>query len=211
MDYTSLIGDKATEGSIKSWVNYANIPVTSILTEAQAEIYRHLRVREMRTSALVTIASGNITAALPTGYLDPLKLTHRNSGIPFVHKTQEDLDEVRTWDEAAANWEQGLPSSYSVYNEVLNFDMRADAAYPCVFHFYKTPTALSGANLTNWLTTRYPRLLRVACLRAANEYMENLDKVDRYDRQTKEIIQEINVLDDLSLTGVDAHQEYRRG
>ena len=211
MNYTTLVAAKSTDGSIRNWLNYDRIPAEIILTEAQARIYQHLRTREMRASVDLTIASGDITAPLPTGYIDPIKMTHRDNRWAFVHKMQEDLREVRFWDEDAGNYTQGTPSAFSVFNEVLNFDMRADQAYPVVFDFYKRPDALSGANETNWLTTRYPHLLRVACLRAAAEHMDAADKIERYSAQFDRIIQEVNVLDDLSLTGVDAHMEYRRG
>lgn len=211
MDYTTLIAAKSTDGSIKNRLNYDRIPVVSILEEAQTEIYRLLRAREMRASVDITIALGDITAPLPAGYLDPIKMTLRDSGARVTHKTQDDLREVRCWDETTSNWSTGMPYAYAVFNELINFDCRAEAAYPAIFDFYKSPTLLSVENPTNWLTTRYPRLLRVACLREAADHMDAADKIERYEGQFQRLIQEINVLDDLSLTGVDAHVEYRNG
>lgn len=209
MNYTTLVGAKGTAGSIKSWIAHASVPSTDILTEAESEIYRHLRTREMRASTTVTIADAAITAALPTGFIDPIRLVHRDNNFAITLKPDQDLQELRTWDTTTSAWAEGIPSRFAIFDELLQFDVTANAAYTCKLLYYKTPTALSGANETNWLTTRYPRLLRVACLRAAADFMENMEKFGVYDRQVKEIIQEINVLDDLSLSGADPSLEYR--
>jgi hypothetical protein len=209
MNYTTLTGAKSVSGSIKSWINYSNIPVTEILAEAETEIIRKLRVREMRASATVTIASGAITAALPSGFIDPIRLLHRDSGIPFKSLPPDDLQELRLWDESAADHVEGMPTRFSVFDELLQFDMKADAAYTCKIIYFKRPDALSGANETNWLTTRYPRLLRIACLRSAYEHMKNAEMKASYEAEMRLMLAEIEQESDLSMIGADPHLEYR--
>ena len=68
MDYTTLVSDNTTNGSIKYWINYSRIDAAGILTDAQAWIYQRLRVRDMLQTADVTISSGASTAAFPSDY-----------------------------------------------------------------------------------------------------------------------------------------------
>lgn len=207
MDYSTLIAGKDTYGSIKSWISYEKIAIDAILEEAQTYLYSRLRTREMRATADVVLASGAITAALPARYIDPISMKMRDWNYDLKHKTQQSLEARRVWSPDLNNWAQGLPSSFSVYNGVLNFDMRADQAYPLRFSFFEQPALLGVSNQTNFLTERYPLLLRLACMRGAAEFMEAMDKFDRYDRRLKEAIAEIDVMDELSLTGVDLDLE----
>jgi hypothetical protein len=208
MDYTTLIADKNTYGSIKSWISYDRIAIDAILEEAQTYLYSRMRVREMRATADVVLSSGAITAALPTRYIDPISMKMRNFNYGIKHKTQESLEARRNWDTALNNWSQGLPSVFSVYNEVINFDIRADQNYNLRFSFFQQPALLGVSNQTNFLTERYPMLLRLACMRGAAEFMEAMDKFERYDRRLKEAIAELDVMDELSLTGIDLDLEH---
>ena len=209
MDYTTLVGDKSTSGSIKNWMNYSNLPVTNLLTEAESEIYRRLRTREMRAEASVTISSGSITAALPTSFIDPIRLIHRENGFPIKFVPADDLAECRMWDESAANWTQGIPTRFSVFEELLQFDYRADAAYTARMLYYKRPAALSVSNTSNWLTVRYPRLVRIACMKAAAEFMKNMDMKNSYEAEMERMFLQIDQETDLSMTGADPFLEYR--
>ena len=75
MDYNSLIGDKTVPGSIKLWINNALIDVGTILSEAQALIYQHLRVREMIVSDYAFVmAQGDYSKPLPARFLDPIAM-----------------------------------------------------------------------------------------------------------------------------------------
>jgi hypothetical protein len=209
MNYTTLIAGKDTDGSIKSWISYGLIPSTTILAEAETEIFRRLRTREMRATATIALAEGAITAALPTGYLDPIALKHRDTGQGVVLKPTEDLLELRVWSDSDSNYCEGRPSYFAVHDDVLNFDVRADQAYTLNMAYWKRPTALSADNQTHFLCTRYPALLRVACMRSAAEFMEAMDKFDRYEARLEKMLREIAVMDDLSLTGLDPSTEYR--
>lgn len=211
MDYTTLTGDKSTSGSIKNWMNYSNLPVDEILAEVETEIIRNLRTREMRASATVTITSGSITAALPAGFIDPVRLIHRDTRIEIQAVPMDDIEETRNWSGTDSNYAEGMPTRFSVFNELLQFDMRADAEYVCTMLYYKRPDALSGSNPSNWITTRYPRLVRVACMKAAAEHMKNMEMKNSYEAEMLRMIAEVNQEADLSLTGAIAHMEYRNG
>lgn len=208
--YSTLIAAKSTAGSIKSWVNFGLVPSEIILAEAQTEIYRRLRTREMRKTFAFALAQGAMTAPFPTGFLDPVAIFNRDlASSKLKMKTPEELLGLRLYDTAANAYVQGEPYYFSVFDEVLNFDVPANGAKNYTLMYYGQPAVLSGANEDNFLTTRYPALLRFACLRCAAEHIESWDRVERYEAKVKELLREIEVMDDLANVGVDPSLEYR--
>src|SRR4051794_30484690 len=103
MNFNDLIGPKSRTGSIQSFVRYKPVPGEVILEDAQALIFQQLRVREMRASSLVTLGVGAFTAALPTGYLEPIAMFDREgwSVIPDGYVSEDQLLRLRTYDNDA--------------------------------------------------------------------------------------------------------------
>lgn len=202
MDYTALVADASTTGSIKSWINYSRLDAPGILEEAQAWIYSRIRVRQMVSSADISITSGASTAAYPTGYLDPIHL-----GIPGVvpRIRLRDIEWFRTtlgWDETAA-MPSGVPTFWTDIGELIQFNTAADQAYTAKMVYFKTPTALGPSNLTNFLTTKYPTLLRRTCLMFAAEARKEYDLMDREEQRAMIAVQEVNVESDRAMRGLE--------
>lgn len=246
MDFLELVGAKTKPGSILNFVNYKKVPVEVVLTEAEAFIYSRLRVREMKADASITLAEHAWTAALPTGYLDPIAMRDRVGArdmIPHHHIEEAGLLRRRVFDEDAyttlvgsltvgatamvvadysnfpstvpfsilidaeailvtagagtANWtitrgfggttaavhangatvdgalEAGTPMNVAVFNELFQFECKADEIRRFDLVYYKTPAALSASNTTNFLTRRYPHIVRVGCMAGAASYMKD--------------------------------------
>lgn len=202
MNYTTLVADATTEGSIKYAINYSRIDSAGILEEAQAWIYQRLRVRQMMASANVSISSAASTASFPTGYLDPLQLS-----IPgYVSRIRlKDVEWFRShlgWDEDAV-MPEGVPSYWCDFDTTINFDTKADQAYTAKMIYFKKPDALSGSNLTNWLTDRYPTLLRRVCLMFAAEARKEYEIMDRAEMRALQAIDEIRAESDLAMRGME--------
>ncbi len=210
MDYTTLVADKTTDGSIKQWMNYGLLPVTTLLEEAQTELYRRLRVREMKSEATISVTSGSKTASLPTNFIDAISLHYRD-GSELVKKSERDIITARMYDETAGDYVSARMGKFAVFDELLQFDYRADQAYSLTMIYYKQPALLSGSNTTNFLTSRYPRLLRIACIRSAAEFMNNDTKFAQMEESLVKALAEIDVMDDMSQLGVDPSAEYRHG
>lgn len=202
MDYTTLVADATTTGSIKYWINYSRIDAAGILTEAEAWIYSRLRVRQMTAAEDVVIASGASTAEFPTGYLDPIHF-----GIPGHVNTIRLVDAERFrgdlgWDTSAV-LPEGPPTRWSDLGGSIQFNYKADQAYTAKLAFYKKPTALSADNLTNFLTDRYPTLLRRVCLMYAAEARKEYDTMDRSEIKALEMIEQIKAESDMSMRGLE--------
>lgn len=203
MNYTDLIAAKTNTGSVKYWINYDPVPVEAVIEDAEAFIYSRLRVREMRASTTLSLASGDSTEALPTGFLDPISMVDKNPGTPIVQVEEGRLLELRSYDETTGLMTSGVPGRYAIFDEVFNFDVRADAARSLVLVYYKRPTALGASNATNWLTTRYPNLLRAAILAHAADFRQDDGNYKRWMERAAALITAANAESDLSRRGTN--------
>lgn len=172
MDYTTLVADRDTAGSIKNWVSNSTIPSTTVLSEAEDWIYRRLRVRNMLAVDEGTMSTSNAYVALPTGFLASRSFWYSGTDkAELEHKTLTDIEAARTYDGAGV-LASGKPNQFWVDGTNAYFSLTPDQAYSYRWWFYKQLDALSASNETNFLTDRHPRLLRCACLAFANEFMK---------------------------------------
>jgi hypothetical protein len=102
---------------------------------------------------------------------------------------------------SANNMVAGLPACWGVWDETMQFDMAANTAWQGKLLYYRQPTLLSASNPTNFLTNRYPKLMRVACLAAAAEYMKDDQEYTKQLGALNNMIQTTATFDDLSYRG----------
>lgn len=200
MDYATLIADKDTPGSIKSWVNYSKPPVADIVLDTEAYIYQRLRVREMMFTSTVTISSGASTATLPTRWLDPIAVYLRDPFYPLAHKTIGFILGARVYDESVLI--EGIPNYYAVSDGTFQFDVKAEEALTLDVAYFASLVPLSTSS-TNFLTTRYPLLVRQACVAFAAWYMKDYEEMKNGLAIVDGMIDDIKSSDDLSSRGVD--------
>ena len=67
--------------------------------------------------------------------------------------------------------------------------------------YYDTPAALGSGNETNFLTIRYPILLRSACMMRAYEHMKQTALATGYMQKAMADINEANVTSDMARRG----------
>jgi hypothetical protein len=206
MTYEALVADKSRAGSIRNWVNYAPVPAETILSEAQAFIYKHLRVREMRASTSLSLVSGTEYVALPTDYLSTIGMRSKLYG-EMPEYTAEYMDgNIRRYDSSEALL-SGKPSCFAVYDERFNFDLNPDAAMTVRLLYYQSPTVLSDTVNTNFLTDKYPTMLRYAALAYAADYMRDMTNYQAWLKQALSEIEGANIEDDANLSHVSTIAE----
>jgi hypothetical protein len=208
MDYTTLVGPKSTPGSLASWSNYGLAPASDVLTDAQSLIYMTLRVREMLSDAVpIAVGLGVNSVALPADFLDPIDL--RNAfGQKLPHKDAIGVMNRRTYD-AAGVPAVGQPGVYAIFGEKMQFDVVTNAATTLSLIYFQTPAALSPTNTTNFLTRRYPNLLRTACLAVAADFRKHEADYNRNVQRMTTLITTINAENDLYLRGVEVDADWR--
>lgn len=209
MDYNTLVGAKTVAGSIASWANYGLAPVTVILDEAQALIYQHLRVTEMRSDLTsVPIASGAVKWTTPADWLEPIAVFNQYRA-PLRKYDPTDLA-LRRGKDGDGVTVTGQPSSYALFGGAVQFDCAADSdlTYECLY--YRSLPLLASGNQTNFLTARYPSLLRTACLAMAADFRKDDDDYARNVQRLEALIASVAVKDDLSNAGIEVDADYSR-
>jgi hypothetical protein len=202
VDYSALAGGKSQSGSLKYWVNHSILPVDDILTDAQGEIYARLRSREMRASTDINVAIGDFATALPGDFLDPISFKDQYK-CDIALRDPGVLEDMRGFDSAGALL-KGPISDYAIYDEKLQYDMASNAAATFKLVYFKRPALLSVSNNTNFLTTRYPNLLRAAALKHAYAFRKAWDESTRHAQALEAYLQTIEINDDLSNRGIDS-------
>jgi len=198
MNYNTLTGAKSQEGSIKYWVNWDKAPVATIVDEAQAWLYRRLRVLPMRT-----FASGNIAAGA-----DAILLPERFSGLISLKRTGDGRGKIRLWGterfESILAFEsdnttliEGTPTIACLDASQLRLNVRADQAYGYRMWFWQKPEKISPSVQTNLITENYPDLLRATLLAFANEHRKDRDEAARWFDLAMAGINDANVEADL--------------
>ena len=174
MDYTTLIGDRNTSGSIANWMNDSRIPAVAddIIGDAFGNICMRLRHWRMQTTPTpVTVAAGVDSVVVPDDFIEPAFLTYAGDGPPLEMST---IEEVVSRFAYVNNVKQaGRPTRYCLLQEELVFDTKTDQQYLMLMSYYQRPTALSSESTTNWLTRLYPRLVRTALMISAAEWMKD--------------------------------------
>jgi hypothetical protein len=206
MDFTSLTADKTTSGSIRRWVNHADVDSEAVLEDAQALIFQTLRVREMRSEFTdLVMAIGDSSKALPTGFLDPIRLVDKTNDIKLRLRTEEWMEDSRAYESGALI--TGTPYNFAIYGEAFQFDQAYAAAATLRLVGFKAPTVLSLAVPTNFLTTRYPHVLRSACLARAFSYRNSDERADKELTLLAAYIAKANSESDLTYRGLAAENE----
>jgi len=211
MDYTSLIASKGAPGSIANWINFSDalLPLSDVLYEAQALIYDSLRVRYMRTVATLAVVEGSATAELPAGLFDIVAVWDDDNAKLAAYDAVS-LQTERGVDTATADYQVGKPSIYSLFGEKVQFDCIADAAYSYKIMAFCQPEFLSEAAPSNFLTTRWPTLLRTACLAIAADWTNDDARYQKFVARMQPLIQQANASDDRALLGMISPADYSR-
>lgn len=204
LTYSILTGTRQTDGSIKNWVNNGLVPATTILTEAEAEIYKRLRVRQMliRTTGTLALAASSIS--LPSDYRSLFSFMFTGVDKDTLRKRLIwQIEEMWQYD-SDGNRIQEKPRFYAASESDIEFDTEADQAYLYQFRYYGAGAALAElTNETNFLTSTYPTMLRYACLYRAFEHLRNTKERTYYKTLMESEIFTANQESDLELMGAD--------
>lgn len=172
MTYSALTGTKGASGALRTWIN-KEVPADEILTDAEAYIYRRLRVREMLSATTGTATTSTTAVAVPDSYLATVRLQFTTPATFTIDRvTTEEVEDLRIYDGTGA-LVTGQPSAFTVFGTSAEFDIACSTDYTYRWTYFAQPTALSTDNETNWLTAKAPRLMRAACLAMANEYFKD--------------------------------------
>lgn len=101
----------------------------------------------------------------------------------------------------------GAPSCWAIWDEYLQFDQAFDTATAFRLMCFKTPAPLSLLNQTNFLTSRYPQLLRVATQLWAASFMKDDNEKTKAIQDLGALIQATNAESDLTYRGAEIYTD----
>src|SRR5215471_19937752 len=192
MTYASLVADKNTVGSIKYWINYSRIDSDTVLAEAQALIFQRLRVREMRTlDTSISVVATDYQKALPAHFLEARLLCSVPDNLEYKLRSGSEVMARRQFN-ADGTLTDGPPQFFAIFDEMLQFEARFTTSQTLHLLCCKSPALLSGANPSNFLTDRFPHLLRTACLVQAADFMRNDTEYAKQTQRLEALVQATN-------------------
>jgi hypothetical protein len=97
----------------------------------------------------------------------------------------------------------GTPEAYAIYNERINFDQAFFQQSLCRMQYYQSLPLLSSTNQSNFLTNRYPNLMRVACMAAAADFMKDDNEYQKQFGRLQAMIEKISVENDMQYRGLE--------
>jgi hypothetical protein len=101
----------------------------------------------------------------------------------------------------ADNLVQGTPIYWGVWDETIFFDVAFAQQTNCNLQYFKSLPILSATNTTNFLTTRYPHLLRKACTAQAWDFMRNDAEYQKDVAALTALVEQTNAEGDLLYRG----------
>jgi hypothetical protein len=109
---------------------------------------------------------------------------------------------------AAATWAANVliastPTRWAIWDEYLQFDGAFALSTQFRLLFFRSPALLSASNQTNFLTDRYPLLLRKACQAAAADFMKDDNEYTKATNAMAALIQATNAESDLMYRGAE--------
>jgi hypothetical protein len=203
--YSTLIAAKGTAGSIKDWVNNSTIPSEQILTEAQSAIYARLRVREMHAIGTATMGTGTEVMALASdlrAFRGGRMWITGTAKAAVVLRREDEVEAARSYG-SSGTLETFRPEIFAIVGTEAHFPSLPDAEHVVRYPYYRTPAALGTATETNFLTEKYPTILRAMCLSYANDYLKDDAERDRWLKMAMALIMEANAESDMAFGGLE--------
>ena len=101
------------------------------------------------------------------------------------------------------NLNQGMPTAFAVFGSRIELECAMAEASMAKLNYYRSLPLLSSSNLTNFLTDRYPQLMRQACVTAAADFMKDTEEYNKGMGKLTAIVQRIQIDADGALRGIE--------
>ena len=97
----------------------------------------------------------------------------------------------------------GTPYWWAIWDEQIKFDQAFFQTTLCRLQYFRSPPLLSSTNQTNFLTNRYPKLLRIACMAAAAEFMKDDTEYQKLLSRLQSSVEAVSMENDMEYRGLD--------
>lgn len=187
-DYTTL------QSAITDYLARSDLStvVTTFISQAEARIYRELRVAAMEQIATPTVASGAFP--VPADYLEMRNLYVTDAAGAYLFELER-MSPFQLRSNYQIQSSQGQPRYYA--REAQNFILGPypDASYPVSMLYFARLPSLGTSNTTNWLTSANPDLIFAASMLEAGTYMNDAQAVPYWEQRYQSIAQQVQQMD----------------
>jgi hypothetical protein len=97
---------------------------------------------------------------------------------------------------------QGTPRWWAIWDEAMHFDVAFSQPIICELMYFQSLPLLSSTNQSNFITNRYPHLLRPACQAQAAAFMRDDATYQREVTRLTAITQAVNAENDMLYRGM---------
>lgn len=199
---TDIAGARAYDNSPNG--SFGASPFTTVSGSTQVAV--HLVGHDLTQGSTITITDASAVGGVTM-----------NATFPIVSVTGVDDLVIDTDTEATSGATGGgsiadytankliaaWPSRWSIFDEKLKLDCAMEEASQFKLLYFRAPKLLSATNLTNWLTTRYPKLLRVACMAAAADFMKDSTEYQKHLTALTALVGSVAAEGDLQYRGAE--------
>lgn len=188
--------------------NFAANPFTTV--NAGTLVTVTLANHNFTQGSTITIAGASAVGSVPmNGTFQIAAIVDANQ---FIIDTGITASAAETGGGAAATYSvdrliSGIPSRWSIWDECVKFDCAFDTATTFRQLYYQSPLPLSANNQSNWLTNRYPMLMRKACLTAAADFMKDDAEYQKNLVALNALVQSTAIENDMGYRGSDLETE----
>lgn len=181
--------------AIDDWTDHSlSDHVDTFIDIAEARHKREIRIREMLSTATLTISEDDQTEALPSDFLDAKHIRIQvptsvsTNGRKYFPDTQQlsfhELTQVST------NVKQ-TPCYFAITTQI-EFDSPADQSYTGELLYYAELADLDDTDTTNALLARAPDVYLYSCLAATAPFMMHDERVALWESLYKESRDRLN-------------------
>ena len=97
----------------------------------------------------------------------------------------------------------GIPDFFGIWDEQIKFSCSLSQQTLGRLLYYQSLPLLSSTNQSNFLTNRYPQLMRTACVAAAADFMKDDGEYQKQTAKLTALVQGINAENDGSMRGME--------
>lgn len=102
---------------------------------------------------------------------------------------------------------QGVVQFYAIWDEKLKFDFAMNQDVTLIQNYFQSLPLLSSTNQSNFITNRYPQLMRTASQAAAADFMKDDQEYQKCVTRLEALVQRINIENDGFLRGLELYTE----
>lgn len=172
--------------AIQNWTKRADLwtYIPDFITQAENDINRRLRVREMETEADVSMTGGTRTAALPSDFGEVRRFYLNSSPIVQLEYMAPD-DYWRRY----TSTNSGQPLAFTIEGSNFAFGPIPDSSYTAKLQYYRKLPALSSS--AHGVFTANPFLYLYGSMAEAERFMKNDKRVLLWEGKVNQILHDL--------------------